>query len=82
MRTLTVVGTLAMFLVGGGIIVHGIPLLAEWVHYVQRLGADISIYVALFAPSVTAGLIGLVLGLILAGALKLFSRFSGSGTAA
>lgn len=82
MRTLTVVGTLAMFLVGGGIIVHGIPLLAEWVHYVQRLGADISIYVALFAPSVTAGLIGLVLGLILAGGLKLFSRVSGSGAAA
>ncbi len=78
MHTLTVVGTLAMFLVGGGIIVHGIPLLSEWVHHVQLLGADISIYVALFAPSVISGLIGLLLGLVLAGGIKLFSSGSNS----
>ena len=32
MRTLGLVGTLAMFLVGGGIIAHGIPSLGEWLH--------------------------------------------------
>lgn len=74
MRTLTVVGTLAMFLVGGSIIVHGIPALAEWVHFVQRLGADISIYVALFAPSVMSGLIGLLLGMIMAVVVHFFSE--------
>ncbi|MDR3056256.1 MAG: DUF808 domain-containing protein [Zoogloeaceae bacterium] len=33
MRTLGLVGTLAMFLVGGGIIAHGIPSLGEWLHH-------------------------------------------------
>jgi predicted DNA repair protein MutK len=33
MRTLGIVGTIAMFLVGGGIIVHGIPALGEWLHH-------------------------------------------------
>lgn len=30
MKTLSVLGTAAMFLVGGGILVHGIPLLHHW----------------------------------------------------
>ena len=30
MRFLSVAGTVAMFLVGGGIVVHGIPVLAHW----------------------------------------------------
>jgi hypothetical protein len=32
MRGLSVLGTAAMFLVGGGIIRHGIPSLGEWAH--------------------------------------------------
>lgn len=36
MKTLSVVGTIAMFLVGGGILVHGIPLLAQWLHGVEH----------------------------------------------
>ena len=31
MKTLSVVGTAAMFLVGGGIVVHGVPVLQLWV---------------------------------------------------
>ena len=31
MKTLSVVGTAAMFLVGGGIVVHGVPVLQRWV---------------------------------------------------
>jgi predicted DNA repair protein MutK len=33
MRALGFVGTIAMFLVGGGIIVHGIPALGSWLHH-------------------------------------------------
>jgi predicted DNA repair protein MutK len=33
MRALGFVGTIAMFLVGGGIIVHGIPALGGWFHH-------------------------------------------------
>lgn len=35
MTTLSIVGTAAMFLVGGGILVHGIPIVAEGLHTVQ-----------------------------------------------
>lgn len=37
MKVLTVVGTLAMFLVGGGIIVHGVPYIH---HFIEHLAAD------------------------------------------
>jgi len=33
MKTLAVVGTLAMFMVGGGILVHGIPAAYAWLHH-------------------------------------------------
>lgn len=35
MRTLSIVGTAAMFLVGGGILVHGFPIVAEGLHMVE-----------------------------------------------
>ena len=35
MKFLAVVGTAAMFLVGGGIIVHGVPILADWLHHIE-----------------------------------------------
>jgi predicted DNA repair protein MutK len=35
MKTLSVLGTAAMFLVGGGIIAHGLPLLAVWQHDIE-----------------------------------------------
>ncbi|MEY2893789.1 MAG: hypothetical protein RJA98_3697 [Pseudomonadota bacterium] len=40
MKLLTVAGTAAMFLVGGGILVHGLPLLHHWVqHTAESAGA-------------------------------------------
>ncbi|TDR31183.1 DUF808 domain-containing protein [Hydromonas duriensis] len=39
MQTLTVVGTAAMFMVGGGIIAHGLPFLH---HFVQNMTANMS----------------------------------------
>ena len=35
MRTLSIVGTAAMFLVGGGILVHGLPPVADLLHLVE-----------------------------------------------
>ena len=35
MSTLSIVGTAAMFLVGGGILVHGIPIVAKGLHVVE-----------------------------------------------
>ncbi|WP_443631847.1 DUF808 domain-containing protein [Candidatus Njordibacter sp. Uisw_056] len=58
MRTLSVVGTVAMFLVGGGILVHGWSWLYQWVEPLTSLWAIL----ANFTVGLITGL--LVLGLI------------------
>lgn len=63
MRGLSVAGTGAMFLVGGGIIAHGIPR-------VQRLVHDLP---GPLAPAADA-VVGLVLGLVLVGAMAAIRR--------
>jgi len=36
MKALSIVGTAAMFMVGGGILVHGVPALGEMLHHVEE----------------------------------------------
>lgn len=73
MRTLSVVGTAAMFLVGGGILVHGIPLAAELLHDVEALAHGLPVAgkaAAIIAGQLFNGLFGAVIGglLVVAGA--------------
>ncbi len=74
MKALAVLGTAAMFLVGGGILVHGLPVLHHWV-------ADVAPHVGAFALLVSLlmdALVGIVAGaLVLAGVMvfgKLFRK--------
>jgi len=70
MRTLSVVGTVAMFLVGGGILVHGIPQVAEALHHIEELahGLDVaSGFVAVLASVGFNGLFGFIVGGLLVG---------------
>lgn len=62
MKTLSVVGTAAMFLVGGGILVHGSPGSHDWVHHLQEMVSAVSWLVPL--------LVNLIGGLV-AGAMVL-----------
>ena len=74
MKILTVVGTIAMFLVGGGIIVHGIPLLH---HPVENLGAGSS---ALLSTVMTNGanlIVGFIIGSIVLSLVNLVARVRG-----
>lgn len=61
MKGLSIVGTIAMFLVGGGILVHGVPPVYEWVN---QLAGDIG-GVGALVPTLANGVIGLVAGAIL-----------------
>ena len=67
MKTLTIVGTIAMFLVGGGIISHGVPLLHHFtegsVDYAEHIPTVGSILGAL-TPTLINLVIGFVAGLI------------------
>jgi predicted DNA repair protein MutK len=75
MKSLSVLGTAAMFLVGGGILVHGFPPAADVLHYLEELvhGGMLGVLVAM----VFNGLVGLIAGGIIVGAQKLFERLLG-----
>jgi len=67
MKTLTIVGTIAMFLVGGGIINHTIPLFhhftEESVDYIEHI-PNIGSIVGALTPTLINFVIGIVAGLI------------------
>lgn len=67
MKTLSVVGTAAMFLVGGGILAHGLPPVHHTVehlaHAVESLGG-VGGVLAVIAPLVLNGLFGIVAGAV------------------
>ena len=77
MKTLSVLGTAAMFLVGGGIIAHGLPLLATWLHDIESVAHELPVAADLFsglAALVYNGIVGIVAGGILVGAHELVRR--------
>ncbi len=78
MRGLSVVGTAAMFLVGGGILVHGWPALH---HAVQGLSSTLPMWAAAIAPTLADGLAGVVAGALALGAVVLVQRVRGQRTA-
>jgi len=65
MKFLSVVGTAAMFMVGGGILVHGIPGSHDVVHHAQEAVAGVPAIgpaLAFITPSVLDAVAGLVAG--------------------
>jgi hypothetical protein len=71
MRTLTILGTAAMFLVGGSIIGHGIPALH---HFSEHL-IEISGVFSIITPMLLDALIGLLVGAICVALFTLVSKF-------
>lgn len=75
MKSLSVVGTLAMFLVGGGIVVHGIaPLHHAIEHFASSQGA----VVASILPTLLNLVLGFIIGSIVVAAVKLVEKARGS----
>lgn len=74
MKFLSVVGTLAMFLVGGGILVHGIPVLHHTIeNWAQKVGGAVH----LLGPTVANLVIGFVIGAIVLVVVNGISRLRG-----
>ncbi|MDL0431223.1 DUF808 domain-containing protein [Marinobacter sp. TBZ242] len=62
MKTLSVLGTVAMFLVGGGILTHGLPPLYDAIHhFAEGMGE----FAEAIVPVVADGLFGVVAGALL-----------------
>jgi len=79
MKTLSIVGTAAMFLVGGGILIHSIP----FIHHTQELliqsvttlpGSDILLAVS---PTLFSALVGILAGAVVLVIISTMSRIKG-----
>jgi predicted DNA repair protein MutK len=79
MKALSIAGTAAMFLVGGGILVHGFPALA---HAIEALAHDMAAGVGVLVSSALNGLAGVVAGAIVLGVVTLGQRLAGRKAAA
>jgi hypothetical protein len=70
MKILTVLGTAAMFLVGGGILVHGLPVLHHAVEAIAPTSGGLAVLVPLLADA----LIGIGVGALVLGAISTSKR--------
>lgn len=73
MQFLSIAGTLAMFLVGGGIIAHGVGFIH---HGIEHLGEMSGMFNGL-TTNVLNGLVGLVAGLIVVGIITVVNKIRG-----
>ena len=77
MKTLSVVGTAAMFLVGGGILAHGIPGAEGWIHGLALAAGSVAVAGGLLEASVPLtvnAVVGIAAGATALAVLSLFAR--------
>lgn len=79
MRALSVLGTVAMFLVGGGILTHGLPPVH---HLIETLTADLDGLSGALLPSLLDGVFGIIAGALVLVAVSLARRILPARTAA
>lgn len=70
MKFLTIAGTIAMFLVGGGILAHKVPQIHHFVEHISHM-------VSLIPSMVLEGVIGLIAGLIVVVIMTVVAKLKG-----
>lgn len=80
MKVLTIVGTVAMFLVGGGILLHGSPYLTNLIHDLEHAAAALP-YVGstldVVVPIAAEGIFGVIAGAIVLMVVNQLTKFRG-----
>ncbi|MFS1438471.1 DUF808 domain-containing protein [Shewanella sp. 10N.286.48.A6] len=66
MKGLTIIGTIAMFMVGGGILTHGIHIVSEQISHIAVLAGELA-YVGVILHAITPSLLNALFGLIAGG---------------
>jgi predicted DNA repair protein MutK len=79
MKGLSVAGTAAMFLVGGGILVHGVPPLHRWVEHMAKEAGGV---VGTLAPMLADGAAGIVAGAVVLAGVTLVQKVARGAKAA
>jgi predicted DNA repair protein MutK len=77
MKTLSVAGTAAMFLVGGGILTHGIPPIHHAIEHLAGEAGDVpglGGVLAAVLPALINGVFGLLAGALIVGVVMLVGR--------
>ena len=77
MRTLSIVGTAAMFMVGGSIIGHGVTILHHFSENIAEVMRDLPAIggvMAVIAPVIVDGIIGLIVGTICVAAYEMVKK--------
>jgi predicted DNA repair protein MutK len=83
MKFLSVAGTAAMFLVGGGILTHGIPMLHDWIHHLTESVSQAAGTVAgVLLPFIADALTGIVAGAITLAVVLGVKKLRGGAAAA
>ncbi len=80
MKSLSVLGMIAMFLVGGGILVHGIPALHHGIQHLAELAHALPAAGTLL-PLLANGLVGVVAGALVLAAVTAVNRIRGTAAA-
>jgi hypothetical protein len=79
MKGLSIAGTVAMFLVGGGILTHGLPPVHHWIEGVAEQagsGAGIGGVLRAALPSLLDGLAGVLVGIVAVALFALVKRIA------
>lgn len=75
MKALSVIGTAAMFLVGGGILTHGIPAAHEPIHHLAEAAGAMGVAV----PTLVNGVVGILAGAVVLMGVSLVKKVLGKG---
>jgi predicted DNA repair protein MutK len=77
MRTLAIIGTVAMFMVGGGIIAHAIPLIHDGIHHMLEMWGVVG-YALSAARVVLDACLGVLVGALTLGLVTLLQKLKPS----
>lgn len=75
MKTLSVLGTAAMFLVGGGIVAHGVHAIEDVIHKIAHAAGPIGDAVL---PTVLHGVLGILVGAVIVALVTAFQKIRGA----
>ena len=76
MKFLSIAGTAAMFLVGGGILTHGIPVLHQWIEQAAQIAGTLAGVAAMLADGVFGIAAGAIVLAVVTLASKIFRKSS------
>ncbi len=78
MKTLSIVGTAAMFLVGGSILLHGLPGAHDFLHHAEEAVHAVVGGFALLTPLLLEGVFGVIAGTVVLGVVMLATKIWGA----